>query len=235
MTFTLRIEVVTKLLNKYQYKVIIFYRTFVLYFVGGIMYFKYDDKAITYLKSVDKKLGTYIDKIGMINRKVNSNIFETLIFQIVGQQISNKAYITVKGRVVTLLKDITPKNIINCNKDDLQKCGISHRKVDYINNIANFWLNNENELQNIDKLSNKEIIDTLTQVKGVGIWTVEMLLIFVLQREDVLSYNDLVVRNNLMKLHNIEKPSKKIFEEYKKLYSPYGTIASFYLWEMNKV
>ncbi len=197
------------------------------------MHFEYSETEINYLKKQDEKLAFYIDKIGMLQREINPNIFENFINQIIGQQISNKAYATVSGRIKNLLKEITPTNILKYDDDTLQQCGLSFRKVSYMKNIANFWQENKNlDLQN---LSNEEIIKTLTEIKGVGIWTVEMLLLFSLQRKDVLSYNDLVIRNSLMKLHNLESLTKKDFVKYKELYSPYGSIASLYLWELNNI
>ncbi len=197
------------------------------------MHFEYSETEINYLKKQDEKLAFYINKIRMLQREINPNIFENFINQIIGQQISNKAYATVSGRIKNLLKEITPTNILKYDDDTLQQCGLSFRKVSYMKNIANFWQENKNlDLQN---LSNEEIIKTLTEIKGVGIWTVEMLLLFSLQRKDVLSYNDLVIRNSLMKLHNLESLTKKDFVKYKELYSPYGSIASLYLWELNNI
>ncbi len=199
------------------------------------MIFEYTEKELEHLKSLDKNLAFYIDKIGKIKREINPNIFECLIYQIIGQQISNKAFSTIKGRVKNLLVEITPNSILSSKNEDIQKCGMSFKKVEYMKNIATFCKSDALDFDNLDAISNDDLINTLTQINGVGPWTVEMLLIFSLQRKDVLSYNDLIIKNNLMKIHNIEKMNKSTFDLYKELYSPYGSIASLYLWEINNL
>lgn len=199
------------------------------------MYFKYSKDELEQLKTKDETLSKIIDEFGFIQREINPDIFEALIYQIIGQQISNKAYKTVKAQVKSFLIDITPKNIINADINQLQKCGLSYKKVEYMINIAEFVLDNINDFDNLSNLSNEEIIEKLTKIKGVGIWTVEMLLIFSLNRKDILSYNDLVIKKSLSKLYNIEKLDKKTFNFYKELYSPYGSIAAFYLWHYNNI
>ncbi len=199
------------------------------------MIFEYTEEELNHLKDLDENLAFYIDKIGKIEREINPNIFECLIYQIIGQQISNKAFTTIKDRVKNLLVEITPTSILAGKNEDIQKCGMSFKKVEYMKNIAKFWESDVLDFDNLHSLSNEELIDKLTQIKGVGPWTVEMLLIFSLQRKDVLSYNDLIIKNNLMKIHNINKMDKTTFNKYKNLYSPYGSIASLYLWELNNI
>lgn len=199
----------------------------------NVNYFKYGEKEINYLKKADKKLGAEIDRIGMIKREVDPDVFSALITSVIGQQISTKAAATVTSRLMKLAKALTPENIANIEADTIQKCGMSLRKADYIKGIAQAAITEEIDFENLHKLSDEEIIKELTTLKGVGEWTGEMLLIHSLQRPNVLSYKDLGIRRGIMRLYGLEELLKKDFEVYREKYSPYGTVASMYLWEIS--
>ena len=169
----------------------------------------------------------------MIKRPVILDPFKAIISSVVGQQISNKAAVTVNERLLNLLGEVTAENINKAEIEDIQKCGLSHRKVAYIKGIAEAALTKSVDFDNLDKLSDKEITKELTSLYGVGEWTAEMLLIFSLGRMDVLSFKDLAIIRGMMRLYNLEKVSKAEFENYRKLYSPYGSVASLYLWEIS--
>ena len=196
-------------------------------------YFVYGEKEIEYLKKRDKKLGAAIDQIGMIKRDVLLEPFKSIISSVVGQQISNKAADTVNARLLNLLGEINPQNIVNTSIEDIQKCGMSNRKVEYIKGIAEAAINKTIDFDNLYKLSDEEIIKQLTSLYGVGVWTAEMLLIFSLGRMDVLSFKDLAIIRGMKRLYNLEKVTKEDFEKYRKRYSPYGSVASLYLWELS--
>ena len=198
-----------------------------------IDYFIYGEKEIEYLKNKDKKLGAAIDRIGMIKRAVNPDPFQSVITSVVGQQISNKAAVTVNANLCELVDIINPRNIGQANIEDIQKCGMSLRKASYIKGIAEAALNNTIDFKNLNKLTDEEIIKKLTSLYGVGNWTAEMLLIFSLGRMDVLSFKDLAIIRGMMRLYGLEKISKEDFEKYRKRYSPYGSVASLYLWEIS--
>ncbi|HHT50850.1 MAG TPA: DNA-3-methyladenine glycosylase 2 family protein [Eubacteriaceae bacterium] len=195
-------------------------------------YFKYGKKEIEHLKNSDKILGQAIDEIGMVKRRVEINIFEGLISSIISQQISTNAALTVKSRLKELLGEINPHIIDKTSIGEIQKCGMSHRKADYIKGIAEAAINGIIEFDNLSNLEDQEIIRELTRIKGVGEWTVEMLLIHSLERPNILSYKDLGIRRGIMKLYGLSQLSKEEFEVYRKRYSPYGTTASIYLWEI---
>ena len=195
-------------------------------------YFKYGEKEINYLKSRDPILGAAIEKIGMVKRKVNPDIFSALISSIISQQISTKAAITVKNRFADLIGEIRAENILEFEVLDIQKCGMSMRKANYIKGIAEAAISNTVDFHRLDELDDKEVIKELTILKGVGEWTAEMLLIQSLERMDILSYKDLGIRKGMIKLYNLDGISKKEFEIYRKRYSPFATVASIYLWEI---
>ncbi|WP_099189444.1 DNA-3-methyladenine glycosylase family protein [Tepidibacter mesophilus] len=196
-------------------------------------YFKYGKKEIDYLKEKDKILGKNIDKIGFINREIIKNPFIALISSIVSQQVSKNAAETVWLRFCDLIDDITPLNIIKIDNESIKKCGMSNRKVDYIKGIANAALSKAVDFDNLNILSDEEIIKKLSSLRGVGVWTAQMILIFSLNRLDVISYDDLGIRRGIMNLYKLEDISRTEFNEYKSRYSPYASVASLYLWELS--
>jgi methylated-DNA-[protein]-cysteine S-methyltransferase/DNA-3-methyladenine glycosylase II len=195
--------------------------------------FEYGQKEIDYLKSKDKKLGEAIDKIGIIKREVTPDTFTALISSVVGQQISSKAAKTVWSRLNELLGDITPENIAQADLLKMQACGMSQRKVGYIKGIAEAAINGEVDFNKLHTLSDEEIIKKLSALHGVGEWTAEMLLIFSLNRPDVVSYKDLAIRRGMMNLYGHKELPKERFDRYRKRYSPYGSVASLYLWALS--
>lgn len=195
--------------------------------------FEYGQKEIDYLKSKDKKLGAAIDKIGIINRKVTPNTFEALISSVVGQQISSKAAATVWNRLIELLGSITPESIMQEDISNIQVCGMSQRKAGYIKGVAEAAISGEVDFNNLHTMTDEEIIKKLSSLHGVGEWTAEMLLIFSLNRPDVVSYKDLAIRRGMMNLYGLKELPKEKFDKYRKRYSPYGSVASLYLWALS--
>lgn len=198
-----------------------------------IKYFKYGKKEIDYLKNKDTQLGTEIDRIGMIKRKINPDIFSALISSIISQQISTKAAITVESRLINLINNITAENIYETTMEDIQKCGMSIRKAGYIKNISEIAISKTIDFKNLNKLNNDDFIKELMKIKGVGEWTAEMLLIHSLQRENILSYKDLGIRRGIEMLYGLVNLSKEEFKMFQERYTPYGTVASIYLWEIS--
>ncbi len=195
--------------------------------------FKYGLKEVNYLKKQDELLGTAIDRIGMIKRETNPDLFTAIINTIVSQQISKKAAATVWMRMGDCFGNITPEMIASAPIEKIQKCGLSMRKAGFIKNISEHEARGELNLSEFSNLSDVEIVKRLTALKGVGIWTVEMLMIFSLERPDVVSWGDLAIRRGMMNLYGIETLTKTEFDAYRKRYSPYGSVASLYLWELS--
>ena len=197
--------------------------------------FEYGEKEIEYLKSKDKKLGMAMEKIGMIEREITPDPFTALISSIVGQQISNKAAETVWNRLNSLLGSITPEHIARADLSQIQGCGMSMKKAGYIKGVADAAISGVVDFNTLHKLSDGEIIKKLSALHGVGVWTAEMLLIFSLGRPDVVSHKDLAICRGMMNLYGLKELPKEKFERYKKRYSPYGTVASLYLWEISVI
>ncbi len=195
--------------------------------------FEYGEKEINYLKKKDKRLYEAIDRIGKIERKVTPDLFEALISSIVSQQISNKAADTVWSRLIDLIGEIRPETIIAEDVNNIQKCGMSFRKASYIKNIAESVYSGVLNIDELKYMSDQEVIKKLTSLNGIGVWTAEMLMIFSMERPDIISWGDLAIKRGICRLYNHKELTKTQFERYKKRYSPYGSVASLYLWALS--
>ena len=192
--------------------------------------FEYSDAEMNYLKSKDETLGNAITKIGHIERAVTPDLFTALISSIVSQQISSKAYHTVWKRITEGISEMTPQRIADMHAEEIQKFGISMRKAEYIKNAAVCVLNGNIDISRLHMLSDDEICRQLSKFKGIGVWTAEMLMIFSLQRKNILSYDDLAIIRGMKMLYGYDSVSKEKFNEHKIIYSPYASVASLYLW-----
>jgi len=195
-------------------------------------FFEYGETEISHLRKKDKKLGAAIDRIGMIRRKVNPDPFAALMESIVGQQISAKAAVTVCNKLDNI-SGMNAHRIHELSLEEIQSCGMSMRKAGYIKNIAEAAESGEIDFDGFPDKTDDEIIKTLTAIKGVGVWTVEMLLIFSLMRPNIVSYGDLAIRRGMMDLYGLNELPKEKFLRYAKRYAPYGSVASLYLWELS--
>ena len=193
--------------------------------------YNYGKEELDYLRLRDPKLGELFDEFGIVRRKEMKNPFEALICSIVGQQISAKAQESAIKKIKALIGRISPANIINCELAELKACGLSERKSLAIVDAAKLFANLKLSKKRLLEMQAPQIEKILTSIKGVGPWTAEMLMIFALDKPDILSYADFGIRKALSLLHDIEKLDKKTFEKFRLLYSPYGSVASVYLWE----
>lgn len=194
------------------------------------MIFKYELKDLEALKKKDKKLKVAIDKIGLIERNMSPDLFESLIESIVSQQISNKAYETVYGRLKALTK-INPADILAQTDDAIQACGLSFKKVGYIKGVADYF--NRTHIQSLVALTDNELIGELIKLKGIGEWTAQMLLIFSLNRMHIFPKGDLGVKRGVSMLYHHKNVTSKLMDKYEKRYAPHQTIAALYLWEIS--
>ncbi|MGI6226154.1 MAG: DNA-3-methyladenine glycosylase family protein [Peptococcales bacterium] len=195
--------------------------------------FPYGQVEIDYLRKKDKKLGKAIEEIGLIEREIIPDPFTALISSIVSQQISKKAAATVWSRLSGMLGDVTPENIGQKSVSEIQNCGMSERKAKYIKGIGEASMTGKVNFETLHSLTDEEVIKKLSSLHGVGEWTAEMLLIFSLCRPDVVSYKDLAIRRGMMNLYGLKELSPEDFLRYRKRYSPYGSVASLYLWTLS--
>jgi DNA-3-methyladenine glycosylase II len=196
-------------------------------------YFHYGELELNYLKLKDKKLAHAIETIGFIKRPIRKDLFSSLVQSIVGQQISNKANQTILKRMHSALGDITPLLLQSLSDKDLQAFGLTFRKVAYIKNISQQNQDNVVNLEALRYMSDETVIHILSELKGVGVWTAEMFLIHSLSRSNVISYRDLAIIKGMRMLYRHREINKPQFNKYKKRYSPYATVASFYLWQIS--
>lgn len=197
-------------------------------------HFKYGEMEIAHLQSRDSRLGAAIEQLGMLEREITSDPFIALLKCIVAQQISTKAAETVWGRLSDKFSHANPHHLANAEIVEIQACGLSMRKAGYIKNIAEKTLSGAVDFSAFPQMSDAEIIKQLSALAGVGIWTAEMLLIFSLCRADIVSWGDLGIRRGMMNLYGLSELTKAQFEQYRQNYSPYGSVASFYLWAVSK-
>jgi len=197
------------------------------------MYFKYGKTEIEYLKSKCPKMAEAIDKIGMVEREVDKDLFSAVVHNIVGQQISTKAMQTVWKRFEDGLGVVNADSVIKAGAEKLQSFGISFKKAEYILDFANKIRCNEFDLESIWQKDDAEVVKELSSLRGVGVWTAEMLMLFCMERKNVFSYDDLAIQRGLRMLYHHRKITKPLFEKYRRKFSPYCSVASLYLWEVS--
>lgn len=193
-------------------------------------YFVYGDDATDYLKTRDAKLGAAIEAIGHIEREVHPDLFAALVNSIVGQQIATKAQKTIWRRMIKAYGQITPEAIAAASIDELQAFGMTFRKAGYIRSAAEKVLDGTLDLEGLRELPDDEVCRQLVALDGVGVWTAEMLMTFSLQRPDIMSFGDLAILRGLRMVERHRVITPALFEKYRRRFSPYGTVASLYLW-----
>lgn len=195
-------------------------------------FFQYGSTETDYLSARDPVLGAAIARIGHIDRVVIPDLFAALINSIAGQQISGKALATVWARLCDRLGEITPAAVLAAGEDNLRACGLSGRKAGYMLAAARAVQDGTLPIHSLVEKSDEEIIRTLTALPGVGRWTAEMLLIFSLERPDVLAFDDFGIRKGICRLYGLDELTHAQFAVYRARYAPYATVAGLYLWEI---
>jgi DNA-3-methyladenine glycosylase II len=186
--------------------------------------------------SKDKKLKRRIDERGEIPLRKKKNVPLRLCASIMSQQLSVKVAEVIYRRFLELYgkKEPTPQQIADTPHDTLRSIGLSNAKANYVHNVARFAIENDMSDKKLSKMSNEEVIAYLTPIKGVGRWTVEMLLIFTLGREDVFAPDDLGIQNFMIENYKLDSSNKKKFREdmlrISQKWSPYRSFACLHMW-----
>ena len=186
--------------------------------------------------SKDKKLKKLVETGESYQLKKRKNICTYLCASIMSQQLSTKVADVIYKRFLALYggKEPTPQQIVDTPFETLRGIGLSNAKVGYVKNVAQFEIEFGMDHKRLQKMENEEVIIYLTQIKGVGRWTVEMLLMFALGREDIFAIDDLGIQNAMIKLYKLNREDKKKFREdllrISKKWSPYRTYACKHLW-----
>ena len=192
---------------------------------------KYWNKGKLYLSNNDRVLKGIINKFPKESLLLNSNNYHSLINSIIGQQISVSAANAIKLKFFKLHKNILPKNVLNFEEDLLRECGLSRQKILYIKNISNFFINNKNFFKKINAYKEIDIKAKLISIKGVGNWTADMFLLFSYGSSDIFPQGDLGFIKAISKSYKKELPlSEAYLKKLQKKWSPYNSIATWYLW-----
>lgn len=194
------------------------------------MYFEYNGQATEYLANKDKKLGAAIIQIGHINRPIDSDLFSSVVHHIIGQQISTAAQTTVWNRLTETIGTVDAEHLMLLGRENLQSIGITFKKADYILDFTQRVQEGTFDIDALNTMPDKLVIQKLSDLKGIGVWTAEMIMIFCMQRPDVVSFGDLAILRGMRMLYRHKQIDRVKFEKYRNRYSPYGTVASLYLW-----
>jgi len=186
--------------------------------------------------SKDQQLKRLIQQHGVLELKKQKNLYLYLCYSIMSQQLSTKVATVIRNRFIDLYGgEPTPEQIAETPFERLRAIGLSNAKVNYVQNVARFEMQSGMGHQKLSRMSNEEVIEYLTQIKGVGRWTTEMLLMFALCREDVFALDDLGLQQAVIKLYDLKHRKKKIMLnrilKISEQWSPYRTYASMYLWK----
>jgi len=191
-------------------------------------------KAITHLKAADPVLGRIIDAVGPYRMTYKEPDFTALVQSIVYQQLSGKAAFTIYTRLekaVARAGKLSPRAILKMEVDELRAFGLSQGKAKYVLDLAAKTASREVNFGKLAEMSDEEVVKHLTKVKGVGVWTTHMFLMFAMRRPNVLPVGDLGIRAAMKKAYGLaELPKPDEMEEIARGWHPYCTVACWYLW-----
>ena len=190
-------------------------------------------KAIRHLEAADPVMGGIIQRVGPYRLTFSEPAFETLVESIVYQQLSGRVAAVIFGRLVAAVPGglLTPENILALRPEKMRKLGLSKQKTAYIRDLARHTRGGTVDFAGLPALTDAEVIKRLTIVKGVGVWTAHMFLIFALRRTNVLPSGDLGIRSAIRKAYGLaELPKPAEIEALAACWHPYCTVAAWYLW-----
>jgi DNA-3-methyladenine glycosylase II len=190
-------------------------------------------KALNHLKKSDPVMGGIIERVGRYAIEYHEPTFHSLVRSIVFQQLNGKAASTIFGRLVDACKvdPITPESILKLRPARLRKLGLSTQKMTYVRELARMTRDGDVDFERCVTIADGEVVEHLTQVKGIGVWTAHMFLIFALRRTDVLPTGDLGVRMAIRKAYELsDLPKPAEIEAIAGAWRPYCSIAAWYLW-----
>ncbi|MGD1096288.1 MAG: DNA-3-methyladenine glycosylase [Bryobacteraceae bacterium] len=190
-------------------------------------------KAIQHLKKSDPVMGGIIEKVGGFEIQYREPTFQTLVRSIVYQQLNGKAALTIFNRLMAAAKadPLTPQSILKLRPARMRALGLSGQKMTYIRELARMTRDGEVNFELVETFEDAEVIEHLTRVKGIGVWTAHMFLIFALRRNDVLPTGDLGVRAAIKKAYGLpELPNPDEMARIAASWRPYCSVASWYLW-----
>jgi DNA-3-methyladenine glycosylase II len=190
-------------------------------------------KAILHLKNSDPVMRAIIERIGPCKLQFGEPVFHSLAEAIVYQQLNGKAAVTIFKRFAALAGDpLTPEGILKLTPEKMRAVGLSKQKTSYLFDMAERAHRGELDFSRLPTMSDDEVIKHLTRVKGVGVWTAHMFLMFTLRRPNILPTGDYGVRTAIMKHYKKRKlPKPELMERIAKPWAPYRSVACWYLWQ----
>jgi DNA-3-methyladenine glycosylase II len=190
-------------------------------------------KAILHLKNSDPVMRAIIERIGPCKLQFGEPVFHSLAEAIVYQQLNGKAAVTIFKRFAALAGDpLKPEGILKLTPEKMRAVGLSKQKTSYLFDMAERAHRGELDFSRLPTMSDDEVIKHLTQVKGVGVWTAHMFLMFTLRRPNILPTGDYGVRTAIMKHYKKRKlPKPELMERIAKPWAPYRSVACWYLWQ----
>ncbi len=196
-----------------------------------ILTYHQDSPITKYLIEKDPLLSDLFAKKEMIHVHVSEHYFESLVDTIIAQQLSSKVANVISKRVHDFFNDqLTPESILSASEVDLRSLGLSFQKIKYLKSLAACLQNGSVHFNDIHQMNDQEVIDMLIQIKGIGVWTAQMFLMFSLGREDVFSVLDLGLRNAVKRIYQNEHLSHQDIERIAANWAPYRSVVSHYLW-----
>ena len=194
------------------------------------MYFEYGEAETEYLRRRDKRLSAVIEQVGHIDREVDDNLYASVVHHIIGQQVSTKAQQTIWLRLQDAFGAVEPQALAGASRDELQALGMTFRKADYILDFSRKVVQGDFDLAAVEQMPDDEAIRALVSLKGVGVWTAEMILLFCLQRPNILSFDDLAIQRGMRMVYRHRTIDREQFERYRRRLSPCCSVASLYFW-----
>lgn len=190
-------------------------------------------EAIPYLTDSDPQLKTILTRAGTVKLPPPKENFESLVDSIVSQQLSVKAAATIFKRVCLVLEnDVSPEKVLSTSSKELRNAGLSGQKTTYLYALAEAFSGRPEIFNQLHHLSDEEVIQTLTEIKGIGVWTAQMFLMFTLLREDVFPIGDLGIRRGMERfLYKGESQNHETLIQRAKVWTPYRSVACLYLWK----
>ena len=197
------------------------------------MYFAYGETELAYLRQRDKRLCAVIDRIGHIDRIVDTDLISSVVHHIIGQQISTKAQATIWQRMQEALGAVNAETVLAAGIPRLQGLGMTFRKAEYITDFAERVHTGTFDPDAVEHMSDEEAIRELSALKGIGVWTAEMILLFCMQRPNIFSYDDLAIQRVLRMVYHHRSIDRERFAKYRRRFAPYCSVASLYLWAVS--
>jgi DNA-3-methyladenine glycosylase II len=191
-----------------------------------------NSEPVLYLRARDQKMSTLIDLVGDVSLDLRGTPLAALVRSIIGQQLSSRAAASIWNKLQGVCGEVSPSGLDHLDDDALRSAGLSRPKVAYLRDLIGRVRSGELDLDALETMPDEELIERLTSVHGVGVWTAEMFMIFCLGRLDVFAPNDLGLRSAMKWLYSLpDLPSPKESVPIADLWRPYRTVASLYLWQ----